>query len=159
MLKRIVTTLGVVMFMIAMAGTQASAQNGSATKVSGRASGQSTFFDSCTGEWITMNINIFVSGTLVNNGQTSRVQVHVDLSGDGTGTPSGTTYSLQSLEDGSGDVAPDAAGNYNETLTSDLVLISHGSAPNELLHLVEHILITPSQNVEIRYDIATNCRG
>ena len=157
--KKIVTTFCVVMFIIAMAATQATAQNGSSTKVSGRVSGQVTVLDACTGESIPMTINIFVSATLVNNGQTYRIQTHSDLSGEGMGTPSGTTYSLQSVEDETADVAPDAAGNYNLTITGDAVVISQGSAPNELIHIVEHILITPSLNVKVTVDQTTNCRG
>jgi hypothetical protein len=129
MLKRIGTTVGVAMFLIAMAGTQASAQPGTSTKLSGTLSAQLSLFDRCLGEWIPMNVTIVDSATMVDNGQTSRVQEHLDIRGSGTGSLSGTDYSLQSVEDVSGDVAADAAGNYNVTIEADVVLISHGSAP------------------------------
>ena len=160
-IKRTVTTLGVAMFMIAMAATQASAQSGA---IRGKQNflSQLTVFDSCTGETIPMNINTFVSfavsARLVNNSVISSAQAHVEVSGSGTGTPSGTPYSLRSVEDVATDVAPDANGNYEFSTAGDALLVSHGSAPNLPIHLTVHLGIF-NGNVIVTVDQTTSCQG
>jgi hypothetical protein len=164
MLKRIVTTLGVVMFMIATAGTQANAQNAT---IRGKQNFLShlTVFDSCTGETIPMNVNTQVSYVLSyklgNNGvyDFSSDQAHVEISGDGTGTPSDSLYSLRSVEDVATDVAPDANGNFEFSTAGDALLVSHGSAPNLPIHLTVHLFIWHSDVLTVTIDQTTNCGG
>jgi len=161
MSKRIMTTLGVVTFLIAMAGTQASAQS---VTIHGKQNFLShlTVVDSCTGEKIPLNINTLVSyaisDTFVNNSVVSSVQAHVDVTGSGTGTPSGSLYTLRSVEDVATDV-PTNPNNIELSTAGDALLVSHGSAPNLPIHLTVHINIVNADILIVTVDATTSCGG
>jgi len=152
------TTLGVFLFLIAMAGTQAGAQNGASMEGSGKVSGQATVVDPCTDEMIPMDLNIFLSYTVVNNGPSSHAQAHIVLDGTGTGTPSAAKYTLHGVHNTEGDIAPDAAGNFEITIGGTAQLVSQGGAPNLSIHHVFHVVLTPSGAFHVLHDTTSACR-
>lgn len=157
-LKRIMTTLSVVMFLIAITSTHASAQNGASMQGSGKVLGQATVIDPCTDEMIPMDLNTSLSYTVVNNGPASHAQAHIELDGTGTGTPSGSKYTLHGVHKADVDIAPDAAGNFEITLGGTAELVSQGSAPNLSIHHVFHIVLTPSGAFHVLHDMTSACR-